>query len=109
MSTKFKKSLLKSIILYNIFFILIAIYTYFLIPRILNYPPNSINTEFEKNIDEGYKFDAQYITTVFGVMILSNSIFLLEMKKIKGWEKYIDADPNDESNKFKIEKSMILC
>ena len=82
---------------------------YCVITRLLSYPPNSINTEFEKNIDMGFNFNVQYAATVLLGMTLSNSIFLLELKKIKDWEKYIGYKENDPKTLERIDKIKKEC
>lgn len=96
MSTNFKKKTGKTLLLYNVFFAIVVFIIYCVITKLLSYPPNSINTEFEKNIDMGFNFNAQYIVTVLVGMTISNGIFLIELHKIRDWEKYIGYSGNDE-------------
>ena len=109
MNNDFKKKVRKTLLLYNFFFILVALVFYFAIPMLLNYPPNSINTEFEKNIDAGYNYYQQYIATVLAIMALSNGIFMHEIKKIKRWKDYVDIDPKDTESLKKLDKLKRDC
>ena len=49
----------KAIILYNILVAIAGIVFSAIIPSILNYPPNSINNEFETTIDMGLNYYVQ--------------------------------------------------
>ena len=104
MKSNFKKKTIKTLFAYNVFFVIVVMIIYCVITRLLSYPPNSINTEFEKNIDMGFNFNVQYAATVLLGMTLSNSIFLLELKKIKDWEKYIGYKENDPKTLERIDK-----
>ena len=109
MKSNFKKKTVKTLFAYNVFFVIVVMIIYCVITRLLSYPPNSINTEFEKNIDMGFNFNAQYAATVLLGMTLSNSIFLLELKKIKDWEKYIGYKENDPKTLERIDKIKKEC
>ena len=62
MKSNFKKKTIKTLFAYNVFFVIVVMIIYCVITRLLSYPPNSINTEFEKNID---------VTTVFTVLYMN--------------------------------------
>lgn len=109
MSKSFRKKTAKTLLSYNILFVIVVFIIYCVITRLLSYPPNSINTEFEKNIDMGFNFNAQYIVTVLVGMIASSGIFLLELKKVRGWEKYIGYQGNDEKEIKKLNKIKRDC
>ena len=79
---KFKNERLKGIILYNVFFIIAAIGFYFLIPLMLNYPPNSINNAFEQSIDMGLKYDWQYMGILAFAILVSNIYFIYRIKVV---------------------------
>ncbi len=109
MSENFKKKTRRTLLVYNILFVIVVFVIYCVITRLLSYPPNSINTEFEKNIDMGFNFNAQYIATVLVGMTVSNGIFLLELRKIRGWEKYIEYQGNDENEIKRVNKIKREC
>lgn len=88
METSFKKKTALTIILYNVCLILVVSIIYTVLPRLLSYPPDSINTSFETHIDMGYRFDDQYIAIVVCDMLISNLFFIYEISKIWNWEKY---------------------
>ena len=105
----FKSRVQKSLTLYNILFIIIVFVFCYFLPRLLSYPPNSVNTEFERNIDMGFNFNFQCIVIAVLVMLVSNTMFLLELRKIKGWKKYVDIETDDKEVLDKIEKIKINC
>ncbi len=96
MEKNFRKNIYTTLVLYNLLFLLVALIFYFAIPIFLNYPPYSINTEFEKTIDMGFNYYVQYIFIVIAVMLISNSIFIFEINKIKDWKKYKDENNIDK-------------
>lgn len=98
---------IKGILLYNLFFIIAAIGFYFLIPIMLNYPPNSINNEFEMSIDGGMSYDSQYGMIILSAMLIFNSFFINQMYEVNKYKRYIDKD--DEISKKKLEKIRKKC
>lgn len=59
---------------------------YLLLPEILNYPPNSINTELDKQVTNFYYFDQFFIIFIF-IFIFSIIVFKLALKEIDHWQK----------------------
>ena len=55
---KITKKIVKA---YTIAFLMIGIMFFPVIPRLLNYPPDSINNEFQRNVDIGMTYTEQYI------------------------------------------------
>ncbi len=98
---------LKSLLLYNLFFMLFAVVFYFLIPVMLNYPPNSINNEFEQTIDDGLTFGVQYSAIIIIADIISNVFFISQVKSVEKYKKYIGKE--DEESKARIEKIKKKC
>ena len=96
MNKSFNKKTRKTLLLYNVFFVLAVSTFCFFLPRILSYPPNSVNTEFERHIDMGFNYNVQCVVTVILIMLISNAIFALEIRKVKNWEKYVNSDSDDE-------------
>lgn len=87
MERAFKNRVLGSVLLYNFLLIIVVSVFYFAIPVLLNYPPKSINNEFETLIDMGYKYKQQYIAIVIIGVFLSNLLLMFQLRKIKGWQK----------------------
>ena len=104
---KFKNERFKGILLYNIFFIIAAIGFYFLIPMILNYPPNSINNEFEQSIDMGLKYDWQYTGIIAFAILVSNIYFINRIKVVDKYKLYIGKE--DEKSKAELENIKRKC
>lgn len=107
--SSFKSKVQKSLTLYNILFVIVVYVFCFFLPRLLSYPPNSVNTEFERNIDMGFNFNVQCIAIAVLVMIVSNGMFLFELKKIKGWQKFVGVETDDEDSLKKLEKIKYNC
>ncbi len=57
----------KIIIIFTITVIIIGIIFFPILPRLLNYPPDSINNEFQRNIDLGilYTFKFRFFAKKF--------------------------------------------
>jgi len=104
---KIKNERFKCIFLYNFFFIIAALGFYFLIPMMLNYPPNSINNEFEQSIDMGLKYDWQYTGIITFAILVSNLYFVNRIKVVDKYKLYIDKD--DEESKNALEKIKKKC
>lgn len=105
----FKKRIIHSLLLYNVLFVAVTVIFCSAIPKLLIYPPDSINTEFERHIDDGYKYDDQCAVIIMIAMLASNAVFLYELRKIKGWENYIHHDVQTEEEKAKFKKIKKNC
>ena len=53
-----------------------------IIPQILNYPPDSINNDFQRNIDVGMTYTEQYCGLIFICYIIGLIIIKLKTKEI---------------------------
>lgn len=98
---------LKSLLLYNLFFMIIAIGFNYLIPVMLNYPPNSINNAFEQTIDGGLTFITQYSAIIIVTIIISNIFFISQIKSVEKYKEYISKD--DEESLAYLEKIKKKC
>lgn len=67
---------------FTISFILIALIFYPILPHILNYPPDSINNEFQKGIDLGLTYTQQYLFLMFASWITGLILIHKKVKKI---------------------------
>ncbi|MBQ9314434.1 MAG: hypothetical protein IJ220_05500 [Clostridia bacterium] len=108
-NTSFKKRVLKSLLFYNVLFVIVTVIFCSVIPKLLIYPPNSINTEFERHIDDGYKYDNQCAVIILFAMLISNILFLYELRKIKGWEQYVNKEIKTQEDAIKLKKIKINC
>ena len=102
MKNAFKRKVCGSVLLYNILLIVVVALFHFAIPVLLNYPPNSINNEFETLIDMGYKYTQQFIAIAVLGILASNILLIVQLKKVNGWQKIADGTLIDEEKKEKI-------
>lgn len=107
MKSAVQKAKEKAIFLYNTFFTLAAIGFYFLIPIMLNYPPNSINNEFEKTIDMGMNYFVQYIIIMLVAVAICNIYFTTQIKSVEKYRNFIGRD--DEGSKQRLDKIAKKC
>jgi len=105
----FQKRVMRSLLFYNILFVLVTVIFCSAIPKLLIYPPDSINTEFERHIDDGYRYDNQCAVIIVIAMLASNILFFVELHKIEGWEKYIDGNIENETDREKLKKIKKNC
>lgn len=78
---KFKKKWKKLIIIYNIVDILAVLMFYPLIPKLLNYPINSIDNSFQVAIN-GLTYTQQYISILILCIFIENIILTIAYKNI---------------------------
>ena len=102
-----KYSKVKNVLLYNIFFIVVAIAFYFLIPYALNYPPNSLNAEFTKSIEGGIDYNKLYITIISFSLIFMNAAFIGQIIELDRYKKFIGK--KDEKSLKKLETIKKKC
>lgn len=88
----------KLILLYNTVFATVALAFYPLIPKILCYPPNSIDNLFQVQIN-GLTYSQQYIAIVFSSLLIENIILIFSLKKInKLQSKIINVDNKKDAS-----------
>lgn len=83
----------KIIIIFTITVIIIGIIFFPILSRLLNYPPDSINNEFQRNIDLGILYTEQYILIIFlcfliGLIAIKLSTKILDINEDKDFSKY---------------------
>ena len=71
---------------FTIITIFVAIIFYFLLPTLLNYPPNTINTQFDKEVSKLY-YIYQYLIAITGIILLFIIYFKVSLRKIDKWIK----------------------
>lgn len=106
MKKNLDRKIFKLLMFYNVCFLVVVLIFCYALPIFLNYPPDSINNNFETTIDMGFKYNTQYFSIVVIAMIISNASFLFQIKKISGWEKIITGSLTDNK---KIEKIKATC
>lgn len=77
----FKKKWIKLIFMYNLIDIIAVLAFYPFIPKLLNYPPNSINNAFQVSIN-GLTYTQQYISILLLCIFVENLILFLTRKKL---------------------------
>ena len=54
----------KILVVYVFTFLIIGGIFFFLLPTLLNYPPDSINNDFQRSVDSGLLYSEQYILII---------------------------------------------
>lgn len=68
---------------YTIALLIIGIIFFPIIPKILNYPPDSINNEFQRNVDIGMTYTEQYCVLIFICYLIGLITIKIKTKKIE--------------------------
>lgn len=84
---------------YTISLLIIGIIFFPIIPYMLNYPPDSINNDFQRNIDVGMTYTEQYCGIIFICYLIGLITIIIKTKKI---EK-LDVNNLDKFNKDYLE------
>ena len=82
--------------------ITIGVVFYFILPTLLNYPPDTINTQFDKEVSVLY-YCFQFLIAFAFILILFVIYFKLKLSKIDKWE---ETKPTDKESILAIRK---LC
>ena len=85
-----------------ILLITICVVFYFILPNLLNYPPDTINTQFDKEVSVLY-YCFQFLIAFLFILILFIIYFKIKLTKIDRWEK---DKPTDQKSILEIRK---LC
>lgn len=103
MKQKIKKMKIttKIIIIDNLLYLFFGLIMYPLIPFLLNYPPNSIDNEFQSSV-VGMQYSVQFIFIFILGIILNCVILNLFFRKINSWEKLVKN--NDKDGILKVRK-----
>ena len=100
------KNTQKIFLIYIMIPIIIGVIFYFSLPSLLNYPPETINNDFQKEID-GLTYNVQYVFIVFIQLIYSIIILVKNISKIEYLVKQIDKDKSNRS--VLVKKLSKLC
>lgn len=87
-------------IAFSIITLLVGLLFYFLLPDLLNYPPDTINTQFDKEVSKLY-YIYQYLIALGAIIILSIVLFKVSLRDIDNWVKNKD--------KTKIKQIREIC
>lgn len=100
-------SILKILSIYNLVILLLGIVFYSLIPVLLNYGPDTINSYFETQIDAGYYYYVQYSLIVLAIMVFVDIFVLLQIRGLNKWKTLTPL--KDEKSKIEVEKIKEKC
>jgi len=95
----------KLILYFLILLIILSIILYNLIPILLNYPPDTINTKFDKEVSIVY-YGFQFLFVILGISLFFTIYLKRTLKEIDNWWKKRDTNPEVILNVRK--KSMSL-
>jgi signal transduction histidine kinase len=91
------------IIVNNVVTVIIAVIFYFLLPAVLNYPPYSINNDFQTKV-AGIHYKYQFIFIVSVILVFCDVFILLSLREI---DRYREYQANDD--RVGIERIRIRC
>ncbi|HEY8349015.1 MAG TPA: HAMP domain-containing sensor histidine kinase [Clostridia bacterium] len=97
------KPSIRMILVNNAVSVIIGAVFYFLLPQVLNYPPYSINNDFQLKVS-GIHYTWQYVLIVLQVIVFSDIFILVRLKKIDRLKEYLEIN-----DKVEIEKIRIRC
>lgn len=92
----------KMTLYFCILLITIGVVFYFILPNLLNYPPDTINTQFDKEVSVLY-YCFQFLIAFLFILILFVIYFKFKLTKIDKWE---NDKPTDKETILEIRK---LC
>lgn len=93
----------RMILVNNVVTVIIGAVFYFLLPLVLNYPPYSINNDFQIRV-AGIHYRYQYILIVLIILAFSDIFILIRFRKIDRLKEYLE-----KNDKVEIEKIRIRC
>lgn len=73
----------KIILAYTLALLIVGIIFFPIVPKILNYPPDSINNEFQRNVDIGLSYTEQYCGIILICYIVGLITIKIKTKKIE--------------------------
>lgn len=91
--TTLKRTSLSVILIYDVVNIVIAAFFYLLIPTMLNYPPDSINNDFQTQI-AGLHYTQQYILIVIMALLAGHLFIVRNLKGIDNWKVLTKQNKN---------------
>jgi len=97
------KPSIRMILVNNAVSVIIGAVFYFLLPQVLNYPPYSINNDFQLKVS-GIHYTWQYVLIVLQIIVFSDIFILVRLKKIDRLKEYLEIN-----DKVEIEKIRIRC
>ncbi len=87
--------------------LIIILLLYFILPKILNYPPHSIDNDLQKEVD-GLIYSYQFIfVTLIGLVVAVIFLFV-DTGRIKKYHNSLFEKKNEENRQDKINKIVVL-
>ncbi len=99
-----KKSSMKIFIIYFTIQIAIALALYPLLPQLLNYPPDSIDNNFQSELGEMY-YTEQYILLLFIIIFINSFVLYIQLHRINTALRQLEKKPSAKI----ITKVKYLC
>lgn len=103
---KISKNWINLTLVYNIVFVLVALFFYPLVPKILCYPPNSIDNSFQIAIN-GLTYTQQYLMIVLSSLVIENSILIFSLRKINQLRNQLKETKNVTQGYYKLSKYIL--
>lgn len=103
---KISKNWINLTLVYNIVFILVALFFYPLVHKILCYPPNSIDNSFQVAIN-GLTYTQQYLMIVLSSLIIENSILIFSLRKINKLRNKLKETQNVTQGYYNLSKYIL--
>ena len=107
MKSKKKFDTFEIVVMHDLAILILGIIFYALIPILLNYGPETINSYFETQIDSGYYYYVQYTMVIFAVMVIDTIFVISQVKGVDQWEELNNR--TDEKNIKMISKIKDKC
>lgn len=103
---KHTKIRLKIICIYAIAIAIACMIFYIVIPYLLNYSPDTINTEFDKQVSGGLYYYQQILLASISIISVVSLILFYILRDINNYPKYME---DKKKNKEKIESIKKIC
>jgi signal transduction histidine kinase len=102
-----RKHNLNIFLFYDLIIIIMGVILYFIIPNILNYPPGSINTKFDKEYS-GITYNQQFILLISMTALLTYIFLRLVYQKIYKWERVEKIIKTKDLDKIREIRRIVL-
>ena len=86
-------------IAFTIITLMVGVLFYFLLPNLLNYPPDTINTKFDMEVSKLYYF-YQYLIAMCSIIVLAILLIKISLKDVDKWVKKCDRTKIEEIRKI---------
>lgn len=94
---------LYTVLAYGVNLLFGIILAYYFLPILLNYAPNSINTEFDKEFSSGFTYFMQFCLIYLVIFSLESTWLLLKMKDFHHLDTLAENAKNDVNEEKRLE------